>query len=144
MLKENIWTHSKLPCTKKNKIEDHIINLHGKCAQCCAEINLSNQKMTDKIVKFLCNVRHFDVKFKHKPKTKSKLTPYRRQKLAKELRYKPDVMVHNELASKLIESEDYKSSPILPSISSLIKIKSDVRLEHLPHNNPIISLLMLT
>lgn len=146
MLKEKIWTHSRLPCTwnfKKNKIEDDKINLHGKCTQCCAEINLSNQNMTDKIVKFLCNVRHFDVKFKHNPNTKSKLTSYRRQQLAKNLRYKPAIMVHNELASKLIDSEDYKSSPILPSISALRKIKSDARLEHLPHNNPIISLLML-
>lgn len=54
--------------------------------------------------------------------------PYRRQQLATELFYNPGIRVHNELASKLITSNDHKNCPILPSLAAITKIKSNVKL----------------
>lgn len=146
LIKEKIWLHSKLPCTwvlKKYRIRDDNFFLKGKCSQCNTEIFISSSKKTDKILEVFCKVHNFDETFKHNPKLKSKLTPYKRKQISKELFHKSPIKVRNELASVLITDRQYKAPPVLPSNSALRKIKSDAKLEHLPHSSPILSLFFM-
>jgi hypothetical protein len=145
MLKEKIWLNSKLPCTltfKKGCIRDKYIKLFGKCSQCSAQVVISSEITTEKVFKFECRIDNFDELYEHKKNVKSKLTPYRRRQLAKELQNKPAVLVRNIFASKLI-TNDNVNSPILPSPAAFRKIKSDGRKEAFPHSDQILSLLIM-
>lgn len=84
-----------------------------------------------------------DKSFNHCQKIKSRLTPYVRSKLAKELRHKPAVQVHNELTNKLNSNGEHVSSPIVPTVNALRKIKYDSKMGRLRDANPIISLLSM-
>lgn len=145
MLKEKIWLNSKLPCTltlKKGCIRENYIQLFGKCSQCSAQIVVNSETTTEKLFKIKCTINNFDGLYEHKKNIKSKLTPYRRRQLAKELQNKPSVLVRNILASKLI-TDDNITPPILPSSAAFRKIKSDGRKEPLPHSDQILSLLIM-
>jgi hypothetical protein len=147
MIKEKIWSNSKLPCTltlKKHTILNDNFKISGKCSQCGADIVITTQEKTDKIISILCKVSNFDGSFKHNLNIKTKLTPYRRRELAKELHNKSSTLVRNKMASELIHDNEHVSSPpVIPSSLAFRKIKSDARLEHLPHSDQILSLLTM-
>lgn len=153
MLKENIWLHSKLPCTwvlKTSKISaDEQIVVKGQCSQCKAQINITIFKRTDNFHTASCNVSNFYPEYKHNVLKKSKLSPYKRQNLAKTLKYRPAIAVHRDLASKLIINEPDSLTisslpPVLPTISALRKIKSDERIGKQFHSDVVLSLLTMS
>jgi hypothetical protein len=143
LIKEKMLMHSKLPGTwtfTKHKISNDLINLRGKCSQCSAECLLFSSNKTDHFQEFVCTIQNFDKMFKHNPKKRSRLTPYRRKQIAKELRHKSAIKFHTEIASTLMSDTAHKVPPVLPSLSAIRKIKFEARHKNLPHANPVFSL----
>jgi hypothetical protein len=152
MLKENIWLNSKLPCTwvlKTSKISSEQVVVKGHCSQCNAQINVNIFKRTHNFHTASCSVSNFCLENKHNVLKKSKLSPYKRQKLAKILKHRPAIAVHKDLASELLSEgpDDLKnvsSPPVLPTVSALRKIKSDERIGRQFHNDVVLSLLTMS
>ncbi|KAH9634044.1 hypothetical protein HF086_001246 [Spodoptera exigua] len=150
LLKENIYKYTKLPCTwtlKREKVVNNKIFVKGNCSQCTACVQIKSYATTDKIHTIFCKITNIDKNIKHNPKKKFKLTPYKRQQLAKILKYKSAIVVHNELASTIIgdkkDENEVSSIPALPSLAALRQIKSEVRKGQWFDSNPIISLLAM-
>lgn len=148
-LREKLWELSKLPCTwnfKNKKVDgENNISLFGKCSQCQRETIIKTEAISEKTVRFTCDILTCkEENVPHNPKKKSKLTPYKRGKLAKILQYKPAVVVQKELAAKLIKDPNQVCPPVLPSLAALRQIKYEKRQSKRLHAHPILSILMMT
>lgn len=148
LLKEKIWQYSRRPCTWtfKNKLIDSEDNvkIKGKCTQCSCTVEICSEKLTDKTATIKCTIFNTDNLVPHNPKLKSKMSPYKRNQLAKKLQYKSATVIHKEIASKVIKYKDNAIPPILPTMNALRKIKHEKRQSNRLHANPILSLLMMS
>lgn len=150
LLKVNIYKHTKLPCTwtlKREKVVKNKIFVKGNCSQCTAHAKIESYETTDKINTIYCKITNIDRTVKHNPTKKFKLTPYKRQQLSKILRYKPAIVVHNEMASEILgiknDEKEVVNTPALPSLSCLRQIKSEARRKQWLDPNPIIGLVVM-
>lgn len=115
--------------------------MKGNCSQCTAYAKIESYETTDKIHTIYCKITNIDRTVKHNSTRKFKLTPHKRQQLAKILRYKPAIVVHNEMASEILsikkDEKEVVNTPALRSLSCLRQIKSEARREQRLDPNPI-------
>lgn len=146
-LREETWSKKKIPCsfafqTHSIKYGEQI-TCFGQCTECSAGIKIVIEWLTDNIAHCKGMIMGYDPKFKHNPLKKIKMSPFKRNELACELKHKSSIVVRNELIDSAMNVGDTEPSHI-PTTACLRQIKYEPRCNEHYHENPVLALWIMS
>lgn len=150
-LQDQIWAKTDIQCTfsfKSNYVPSNLklnkIKCDGKCTQCGANILVTIDPTTSNFIDVSCLISQYKKDFVHDSTIKNKLNSVRKQKLAVMLKHNRALAVRAMMADKIIGINEPSEPPTFPKLSTLRRIRHEVKSALQFDKNPILSIYAMS